>query len=82
MDQVGKTIQISHKPKLLFITVGLSQVYNTVEGLFRSQRLHELDRFLPRSERWSRFAGQFGGKAKVDFGFDYAASFSSFCCVA
>jgi succinate dehydrogenase/fumarate reductase-like Fe-S protein len=28
-------------------------------------------------QRWSRFAGQFGGLAKVDSGFDYAANFSS-----
>jgi len=34
------------------------------------------------SLRWSRFTGQFGGKAKMDFKFDYAASFSSFSCVA
>ena len=33
-------------------------------------------------QRWSRFAGQNGGLAKVDFGFDYAANFSSFACVA
>ncbi len=32
--------------------------------------------------RWSRFPGQFGGKAKVDSGFNYAASFSSFSCIA
>ena len=32
--------------------------------------------------RWSRFTGQVGGKAKVDSGFDYAASFSSFSCIA
>jgi hypothetical protein len=32
--------------------------------------------------RWSRFLGQFGGKAKMDSGFDYAASFSSVCCIA
>ena len=32
--------------------------------------------------RWSRFPGQFGGKAKMDSGFDYAASFSSFSCIA
>jgi len=32
--------------------------------------------------RWSRFTGQFRGKAKMDFKFDYAASFSSFSCVA
>jgi hypothetical protein len=25
------------------------------------------------NQRWSRFAGQFGGLAKVDSGFDYAA---------
>ena len=31
---------------------------------------------------WSRFTGQVGGKAKVDSGFDYAASFSSFSCIA
>ena len=33
-------------------------------------------------KRWSRFAGQFGGLAKVDSGFDYAANFSSFACLA
>jgi len=33
-------------------------------------------------ERWSRFAGQAGGLAKVDSGLDYAANFSSFACVA
>ena len=32
--------------------------------------------------RWSQFPGQFGGMAKVDSGFDYAASFSSFSCIA
>jgi hypothetical protein len=32
--------------------------------------------------RWSRFAGQAGGLAKVDSGLDYAANFSSFACVA
>jgi hypothetical protein len=32
--------------------------------------------------RWSRFTGQFGGKAKMDSGFDYAASFSSLSCIA
>jgi len=32
--------------------------------------------------RWSWFPGQFGGKAKMDSGFDYAASFSSFSCIA
>ena len=32
--------------------------------------------------RWSRFPGQFGGKAKMDSGFDYAASFSSVSCIA
>jgi hypothetical protein len=33
-------------------------------------------------ERWSRFLGQFGGLAKVDSGFDYAANFSWFSWVA
>ena len=33
-------------------------------------------------KRWSRIPGQFGGLAKVDSGFDYAANFSSFACVA
>ena len=33
-------------------------------------------------ERWSRFTGQFGGKAKMDSWFNYAASFSSFSCIA
>jgi hypothetical protein len=32
--------------------------------------------------RWSRFPGLFGGKAKMDSGFDYAASFSSIYCLA
>jgi hypothetical protein len=33
-------------------------------------------------ERWSRLAGQNGGLAKVDSGFDYAANLSLFACVA
>jgi len=33
-------------------------------------------------QRWSRLTGQNGGLAKVDSGFDYAANFSSFACVA
>ena len=34
-------------------------------------------------ERWSRFPEQNGGLAKVDFGLDYAANFSSSAaCVA
>ena len=33
-------------------------------------------------QRWSRLAGQDGGLAKVDSGFDYAANLSSFACVA
>jgi hypothetical protein len=36
----------------------------------------------PTQKRWSRFAGQFGGLANVDSGFDYAANFSSFACLA
>jgi hypothetical protein len=40
------------------------------------------DRYHIVNERWSRFAGQFGGLAKVDSGFDYAANFSSFACLA
>ncbi len=39
-------------------------------------------RVAVRSLRWSRFAGQFGGKAKMDFGVNYAASFSSVSCLA
>ena len=35
-----------------------------------------------RQKRWSRFPGQFGGKAKMDSGFDYAASLSSLSCLA
>ena len=34
------------------------------------------------AERWSRFAGQNGGVANVDTGFEYAANFSSFACLA
>jgi N6-adenosine-specific RNA methylase IME4 len=41
-----------------------------------------LELFARGTLRWSRFTGQFGGKAKMDFKFDYAASFSSFSCVA
>ena len=33
-------------------------------------------------ERWSRFPGQFGGLAKMDSGFDYAASFSCSMLIA
>lgn len=33
-------------------------------------------------QRWSRFPGQNGGLAKVDSGFDYAASFSSSLSIA
>ncbi len=33
-------------------------------------------------QRWSHLTGQNGGLAKVDSGFDYAANFSSFACVA
>jgi hypothetical protein len=35
-----------------------------------------------RCQRWSRFREQNGGLAKVDSGFDYAANFSSFACIA
>ena len=41
-----------------------------------------LGRVAITKQRWSRFAGQFGGLAKVDSGFDYAANFSSFACLA
>jgi hypothetical protein len=34
------------------------------------------------AEKWSRFPGQFGGLAKVDLGFGYAANFSSSACIA
>jgi hypothetical protein len=34
------------------------------------------------TERWSRFPEQHSGLAKVDSGFDYAANFSWFTCVA
>jgi hypothetical protein len=33
-------------------------------------------------QRWSRFPEQNGGLAKMDSGFDYAANFSWFACVA
>ena len=33
-------------------------------------------------QRWSRFLRQFGGLAKVDLGFGYAANFSSSACIA
>ena len=38
--------------------------------------------FSTRGQRWSRFPGQFGGLAKVDSGFDYAASFSCSLSIA
>ena len=38
--------------------------------------------YLFRGQRWSRVTGQNGDLAKVDSGFDYAANFSSFACVA
>jgi hypothetical protein len=47
-----------------------------------SYDLKEVVVALVVDERWSRFAGQFGGLAKVDSGFDYAANFSSFACLA
>jgi hypothetical protein len=36
----------------------------------------------PPLQRWSCFVGQNGGWVKVDSGFDYAANFSWFACVA
>jgi hypothetical protein len=41
-----------------------------------------MTKFSPQGLRWSQFPGQFGGLAKVDSGFDYAANFSSLACVA
>ncbi len=41
-----------------------------------------IDCLVHLCQRWSRFTGQNGGLAKVDSGFDYAANFSSFACVA
>jgi hypothetical protein len=35
-----------------------------------------------KGQRWSCFVGQNGGWVKVDSGFDYAANFSWFACVA
>jgi len=43
---------------------------------------YKTTRFYDGHQRWSRFAGQAGGLAKVDSGLDYAANFSSFACVA
>ena len=37
---------------------------------------------LSGSEKWVRFSRQFGGLAKVDLGFGYAANFSSSACIA
>jgi hypothetical protein len=50
-------------------------------GLFREIGRPWLT-FLLGQQRWSRCAGQIGGLAKVDSGFDYAANFSSVACVA
>jgi hypothetical protein len=44
--------------------------------------IHVNDCIDDGTERWSRFPEQNGGLAKVDSGFDYAANFSSFACVA
>jgi hypothetical protein len=47
-------------------------------GRFRRRLPNKID----DKERWSRLAGQNGGLAKVDSGFDYAANFSWFVCIA
>jgi hypothetical protein len=39
-------------------------------------------RNIASQKRWSRYPGQNGGLAKMDSGFDHAANFSSFACVA
>ena len=50
------------------------------------RKAHSEKEFGPKlgrqTQRWSHLAGQNGGLAKVDSGFDYAANFSSFACVA
>jgi hypothetical protein len=55
-------------------------LYGSLDGLYPVLVLHLI--LLPLNERWSRLTGQNGGLAKVDSGFDYAANFSSFACVA
>ena len=52
------------------------------EGEMKSTAVLQAEDTLHGRKRWSRFAGQNGGLAKVNFGFDYAANFSSFACVA
>ena len=37
---------------------------------------------LAGAQKWVRFSRQFGGLAKVDLGFGYAANFSSSACIA
>jgi hypothetical protein len=62
---------------LSLFVIALSLIPNILDlKPFQSQIL------LGCTERWSRFPEQHGGLAKVDSGFDYAANFSSFTCVA
>jgi hypothetical protein len=56
----------------------MNQVMDIVKNFLRD---HPEKRHLI-ALRWSRFTGQFGGKAKMDSGFDYAASFSPLSCLA
>ena len=55
---------------------------STLHALLRTlEKLEgEFRRYV--EQRWSRLAGQNGGLAKVDSGFDYAANLSLFACVA
>jgi hypothetical protein len=71
---------------LIFLLPTERKLFKQVESFEESQK--ELDDRLDQlrnqrvSLRWSRFTGQFGGQAKMDSGLDYAASFSSFSCIA
>jgi len=69
---VGTENLIPEEVNYTKITIRMT-VMNKVQFLLASE---------PRKQRWSRFPEQNGGLAKVDSGFDYAANFSSFACVA
>ena len=75
------------------LSIGESKTFASLRGINELRKLHFLGLYgnnnllnlASISEapvRWSRFTGQFGGKAKMDFGFDYAASLSSIACLA
>ena len=54
-----------------------------LETVAREVLIHGREKGLSRrTQKWFRFSRQFGGLAKVDLGFGYAANFSSSACIA